>query len=137
MTHSGLTTELIRAAADRDRGEFCARIAEESLAAAVDVWLKRIARRKATPLQRARLIRAVIRGSAAETKDVQLTHAALLRAAGLDERAAATAAVAAGATYTELGAVLGISQQGASFRVRSYVEDRSGAVDVGVGLGKR
>ncbi|HUO36740.1 MAG TPA: Fis family transcriptional regulator, partial [Mycobacterium sp.] len=92
--------------------------------AAVEVWLKRVARRKVTPVQRARLVRAVERASAAETKEVQLTRAALLRAAGLDERPAAAAAVAAGATYTEVGAVLGMTQQGASARIRPYLAGR-------------
>ena len=69
----------------------------------MDIWLRRIARRKVSPAVRTRLVRAVERGDAAETKDVQLTRAALLRKAGLDERPAAAAAIAAGATYTEVG----------------------------------
>ncbi|WP_254902467.1 Fis family transcriptional regulator [Mycobacterium simiae] len=100
-------------------------MADSSLAAAVDVWLRRVARRKATPAQRARLVKAVERASAAETKAVQLTRAALLRAAGLDERPAAAAAIAAGATYTEVGAVLGMTQQGASARIRPYLAART------------
>lgn len=111
---------LILAAAQRDAEVFAGKMAEVSLEAAVDVWLRRIARRKVTPTQRARLVKAVERATAPETKDVQLTRAALLRAAGHDERPAAAAAKAAGATYTEVGAVLGISQQGASARVASY-----------------
>ena len=107
---------LIQAAAQRDGEAFATRMADSSLAAAVDMWLRRVARRKATPTQRARLIKAVERASAAETKMVQLTRAALLRAAGLDERPAAAAAIAAGATYTEVGTVLGMTQQGASAR---------------------
>ncbi|ORX21142.1 Fis family transcriptional regulator [Mycobacterium xenopi] len=112
---------LIQAAAQRDCRLFAAKIADVSLEAAVDVWLRRVARRKATPAQRARLVKAVERGSTADTKAVQLTRAALLRAAGLDERAAAAAAIAAGATYTEVGAVLGMTQQGASARIRPYI----------------
>ncbi len=96
-------------------------MADSSLEAAVDIWLRRIARRKVTTAGRARLVRAVGRGQAAETKAVQLTRAALLRRAGLDERPAAAAAVAAGATYTEVGAVLGMTQQGASARIRPYL----------------
>jgi hypothetical protein len=115
------TVALIQAAAQRDVEAFAAKMADSSLAAAVDIWLRRVARRKATPTQRARLVRAVERASAAETKAVQLTRAALLRAAGLDERPAAAAAIAAGATYTEVGAVLGMTQQGASARIRSYL----------------
>ena len=116
---------LIQSAAQRDKGTFAAKLADTSLEAAVDVWLKRIARKKASPVQRARLVRAVQRASAVETKSVQLTHAALLRAAGLDERAAAAAAVAAGATYTEVGEVLGMTQQGASKRIRAYLAEVS------------
>ena len=125
VSHAGNPcVALIQAAAQRDGAAFAARMAESSLGAAVDIWLKRVARRKVTPVQRARLVRAVERASAAETKEVQLTRAALLRAAGLDERPAAAAAVAAGATYTEVGAVLGMTQQGASARIRPYLAAR-------------
>ena len=124
MTTSDSTVALIQAAAQRESDQFGAKMADSSLAAAVDVWLRRVARRKATPTQRARLVRAVERASAAETKAVQLTRAALLRAAGLDERPAAAAAIAAGATYTEVGAVLGMTQQGASARIRPYLATR-------------
>ncbi len=86
----------------------------------MDIWLRRVAHRKLTTVQRARLVKRIERGDAAETKSVQLTRAALLRAAGLDDRPAAAAAIAAGATYTEVGAVLGMTQQGASARMRSY-----------------
>lgn len=120
MTTADVTVALIQAAAQRDAEAFAAKMADSSLAAAVDVWLRRVARRKVTPTQRARLVKSVERGEAAETKAVQLTRAALLRAAGLDERPAAAAALAAGATYTEVGAVLGMTQQGASFRIRPY-----------------
>lgn len=121
MTTANGSVALIHAAAQRDATVFAEKIAEVSLEAAVDIWLRRVARRKMTPAQRSRLVKAVERASAPETKDVQLTRAALLRAAGLDERPAAAAAKAAGATYTEVGAVLGISQQGASARIGSYV----------------
>ena len=121
MTVSNPTVTLIQAAAQRDVEAFATKMADSSLAAAVDIWLKRVVRRKATPAQRARLVKAVERASAAETKDVQLTRAALLRAAGLDERPAAAAAIAAGATFTEVGAVLGMTQQGASARIRPYL----------------
>lgn len=116
---------LIQTAAQRDSADFATKMADSSLEAAIDVWLRRIARRKLTPVARARLRRAVERGAAPETKDVQLTRAALLRSAGLDERPAAAAAIAAGATYTEVGAVLGMTQQGASARVRPYIAARS------------
>jgi hypothetical protein len=125
MTVGDPTVALIQAAAQRDVEMFAAKMADSSLEAAVDVWLKRVARRKATPAQRTCLVKAVERASAAETKDIQLTRAALLRAAGLDERPAAAAAIAAGATYTEVGAVLGISQQGASARIRPYLAARA------------
>jgi hypothetical protein len=125
MTVGDPTVALIQAAAQRDVEMFAAKMADSSLEAAVGVWLKRVARRKATPAQRTRLVKAVERASAAETKDIQLTRAALLRAAGLDERPAAAAAIAAGATYTEVGAVLGISQQGASARIRPYLAARA------------
>jgi len=121
MTGSSETAAVIQAAAQRDAEAFAARMADSSLEAAVDTWLRRVARRKATPAQRTRLIRAVERASAVETKDIQLTRAALLRAAGLDERPAAAAAIAAGATYTEVGEVLGMTQQGASARIRPYL----------------
>ena len=124
MTVGNPTVALIQAAAQRESGAFAAKMADSSLEAAVDVWLKRVARRKVTPVQRVRLVKAVGRASAAETKDVQLTRAALLRAAGLDERPAAAAAIAAGATYTEVGAVLGMTQQGASARIRPYLAGR-------------
>jgi hypothetical protein len=127
MTVANPTVALIRAAAQRDAQMFASKMADSSLEAAVEIWLKRVARRKATVAQRARLVRAVERASAAETKDVQLTRAALLRAAGLDERPAAAAAIAAGATYTEVGAVLGMTQQGASARIRPYLVARAGA----------
>jgi hypothetical protein len=119
---------LIHAVVQRDTDTFRERMEATSLEAAVDVWLKRVARRKLTSAQRTRLIRSVARATALETKDIQLTRAALLRAAGLDERAAAAAAVAAGATYTELGEILGMSQQGASQRVRPYLRGDQPAV---------
>ncbi|TDK94740.1 Fis family transcriptional regulator [Mycobacterium paragordonae] len=118
-------TELIQDAAQRDVQGFSARIADVSLEVAVDTWLRRVVRRKATPIQRARLVKAVERGSSPETKDIQLTRAALLRAAGLDERSAAAAAIEAGATFTEVGSILGMTQQGASARIRPYLNDRA------------
>ena len=127
MTGGDPTVALIQAAARRDADSFAAKMADSSLEAALDVWLRRIARRKVSPTSRARLVKAVERGDAAETKDVQLTRAALLRAAGLDERPAAAAAIAAGATYTEVGAVLGMTQQGASARIRPYLVARGDA----------
>lgn len=120
MSSSDASIVLICAAVQRDAESFAAKMANSSLEAAVDVWLRRVARRKVTAAQRARLVKGVERGNAAETKAVQLTRAALLRAAGLDDRPAAAAALAAGATYTEVGAVLGITQQGASARMRPY-----------------
>jgi hypothetical protein len=126
LTTSNPTVALIQAVAQRDGDNFAAKMADSSLKAAVDIWLRRIARRKVSPAGRTRLLRAVERGDAAETKDVQLTRAALLRRAGLDERPAAAAAIAAGATYTEVGAVLGMTQQGASARIRPYLTARAG-----------
>ena len=125
MTTGDPTVALIRAAAQRDADNFAARMADSSLDAAVDIWLRRIARRKVSAAARIRLVRAVERGDAAETKAVQLTRAALLRKAGRDERPAAAAAIAAGATYTEVGAVLGMTQQGASARIRPYLAARA------------
>lgn len=110
----------IRDAAQKGGAVFAAKVADSSLEAAVDVWLRRVARRRVTALQRARLVRAVGRGSSPETKVVQLTRAALLRAAGFDDRPAVAAALAAGATFSEVGAVLGLSQQGVSYRMRGY-----------------
>lgn len=114
------TTTAIQEAARKDAAAFAARIAESSLEAAVDIWLRRVAHRKVTELQRTRLLRAVARGSSPETKTVQLTRAALLRAAGLDDRPAVAAATAAGATDAEVGAVLGITQQAVSYRMKGY-----------------
>jgi hypothetical protein len=125
MTAGDSTVALIQAAAQRDADVFAAKMAGSSLEAAVDIWLRRVARRRATATGRARLVKAVERGDAVETKAVQLTRAALLRAAGLDERPAAAAAIVAGATYTEVGAVLGMTQQGASARVRPYLAART------------
>lgn len=125
MTTGDPTVALIHAAAQRDAGTFAAKMADSSLEAAVDIWLRRVARRKVSPAQRARLMKGVERGVAAETKDVQLTRAALLRAAGLDDRPAASAAYDAGATYAEIGAVLGMTQQGASARLRPYRDGAS------------
>jgi hypothetical protein len=119
---SEVNTDAIQAAAQQDRAVFSARMAGTSLEAAVDIWLNRVARRKVSVAARARLVKAVEKATAVETRDVQLTRAALLRAAGLDERPAAAAAVAAGATYAEVGEVLGMTQQGASKRVRSFVD---------------
>ena len=123
MTTEDSTVALIQAVAQRDAARFAAKMADSSLGAAVDIWLRRVARRKVSPVVRARLVRAIERGDAAETKDVQLTRAALLRKARLDERPAAAAEpeIAAGATYTEVGAVLGMTQQGASARIRPYL----------------
>lgn len=120
MTSADSAVTRIHAAAQRESESFAAKMADSSLEAAVDIWLRRVARRKVTPAQRARLVKGVERGTAAETKAVQLTRAALLRAVGLDDRPAAAAALAAGATYTEVGAVLGMTQQGASARMRPY-----------------
>ncbi|BBX30486.1 Fis family transcriptional regulator [Mycolicibacterium peregrinum] len=110
----------IRAAGARDAESFAAGMAEHSLGLAVDVWLKRVAGRQVTPLQRARLIKAVQRGRAPETKDVQLLHAALLRQAGFEYVDAGAAAVDAGATYVEVGEALGISQQAANKQIAPY-----------------
>ncbi|WP_144209235.1 Fis family transcriptional regulator [Mycobacterium tilburgii] len=128
MMTSYLTVALIQAAAQRDTENFAAKMADVSLEAAVDIWLRRVARRKVTPTQRARLVGAVQRGSTGETKAVQAT---LLRAAGLDERVAAVAAITAGATYTEVGAVLGMTQQGVSARIRPYIAARTHASEGG------
>lgn len=114
----------IQSAAELGAESFAAKMANSSLDAAIDVWLKRVAQRKCTPTQRARLLKAVERGTAAETVEIQLTRAALLRAVGLDEGPAAAAAATAGATYAEIGAVLGISGQGVGQKVRAY-RDRS------------
>jgi hypothetical protein len=103
MTTGDPTVALIQAAAQRDADHFAAKMVDSSLEAAVDTWLRRVARRRVTPAQRARLVRAVERASAAETKAVQLTRAA---------------------TYTEVGAVLGMTQQGASARIRPYLASR-------------
>ncbi|WP_006244138.1 hypothetical protein [Mycolicibacterium tusciae] len=127
MTTGDPTVALIQAVAQRDADNFAARMADSSLEAAVDIWLRRIARRKVSAAARIRLVRAVERGDAAETKAIQLTRAALLREASLDERPAAAAAIAAGATYTEVGAVLGMTQQGASKRIRPYITARTDA----------
>lgn len=121
MTVGDSTVASIQAAAQRDATSFAARMDDSSLEAAVDIWLRRVARRKVSPAVRSRLVRAVERGDASETKEIQLTRAALLRKAGLDERQAAAAAIAAGATYTEVGAVLGMTQQGASARIRPFL----------------
>ncbi|WP_241474168.1 Fis family transcriptional regulator [Mycolicibacterium neoaurum] len=126
MTAGDSTVVLIQAVSQRDAESFAAKMADSSLEAAVDIWLRRIARRKLSAAARTRLVRAVERGDAAETRAVQLTRAALLRRAGLDERPAAAAAIAAGATYTEVGAVLGMTQQGASARIRPYLTARAG-----------
>lgn len=120
MNDPDLAVDLIQAAVRRDGQSFAAKMADSSLDAAVDIWLRRVARRKLTPIQRARLVKGIERGEAAETKAVQLTRAALLRAAGLDDRPAAAAALDAGATFTEVGAVLGMTQQGASVRMSRY-----------------
>ena len=45
MTSGDPTVALIQAAAQRDADDFAARMADSSLEAAVDVWLRRIARR--------------------------------------------------------------------------------------------
>lgn len=113
--------ERIRAAAHHDAEQFGARLADSALEAAVDIWARRVAARTMTPDARRRLATAVARGTAAETRDIQLTRAALLRKAGLDERAAAAAAITAGASYTLVAAVLGMTQQGASARFGRHV----------------
>jgi hypothetical protein len=125
MTATDPTVALIQAAAQRESGSFASKMADSSLASAVDVWLRRVARRKATPAQRARLVKAVERASSAETKAVQLTRAALLRAAGLDERPAAAAAIAAGATAAIQPGGSRMTQQGASARIRPYLAARA------------
>lgn len=120
MTEPDPSVVQIQAAVERDGQSFAAKMADSSLEAATDIWLRRVARRKLTATQRSRLLKGIERGDAAETKAVQLMRAALLRAAGLDDRPAAAAALAAGATFTEVGAVLGMTQQGASKRMRPY-----------------
>ena len=49
MTVANPTVTLIQAAAQRDAETFASKMADSSLEAAVDIWLKRVARRKATP----------------------------------------------------------------------------------------
>lgn len=108
-----------RVAATRAEG-FLRRLDEESVAAALDVWLKHVVRRDITELQKTRLLKAIMRGSAPEAREVLLLRTALMHAAGLDERPALAAAVDAGATVTEAGALLGMRQQSASWRLKSY-----------------
>lgn len=115
--------ERIRAAAQQDAECFAARVADSALEAAADIWLSRVAGRTLELADRKRLVKAVEQGEADETRDIQLTRAALLRKAGLDERSAAAAAIAAGASYTMAGAVLGMTQQGASARFGPYVAE--------------
>ncbi|MFV8169785.1 Fis family transcriptional regulator [Mycobacterium sp. DBP42] len=124
MTAIDPTLALIQSAAELGAELFALKMANSSLDAAIDVWTRRVAQRKYTPTERSRLLKAVERGTARETKEIQLTRAALLRAVGLEEGQAAAAAAAAGATTAEIGAVLGISRQGASLKIRSY-RDRS------------
>ncbi|KMV18342.1 Fis family transcriptional regulator [Mycolicibacterium conceptionense] len=124
MTAIDAAVSRIQSAAELGAESFATRMASSSLDAALDVWVKRVAQRKYTPTQRARLLKAVERGTAPETVEIQLTRAALLRAVGLDEGPAAAAAATAGATYAEIGAVLGISGQGVGLKVRAY-RDRS------------
>lgn len=110
----------VKAVIEDESAVFTAKLAEASLAVALDVWLKRVARRQVTTTQRTRLLRAIERGTAPETMDVQLLHSALLRAAGYDERAAATAAVDAGATPRDLWTIWGVTPQAVSQRLRSH-----------------
>lgn len=128
MTIDDAVVSMIQAAVHRESAGFTTKLEASSLQAAVDIWLARVAGRKSTPAQRTRLINSVMRGTAPETKDVQLTHAALRRSAGWDESAAAAAAAAAGATFGEVGAVLGISAQGAREKILAY--QRSVAKDL-------
>ncbi|WP_396908033.1 Fis family transcriptional regulator [Mycolicibacterium sp.] len=113
----------IRSAVRDEVGAFSEQMNRTSLQAAVDVWSRHVSPDEWSQADLVRLARDVGRGRAAETKDVQVIRCALLRAAGLDERPAAAAAVEAGATYVEIAAVLGMTQQGARARVRSYRAD--------------
>ncbi|WP_195165908.1 Fis family transcriptional regulator [Mycobacteroides abscessus] len=110
----------VKAVINDESAAFTTRVAQASLSTALDVWLKRIARRQVTTTQRARLLRAIERGTAPETMDVQLLHSALLRAAGYDERAAAIAAIEAGATPRDLWTIWGVTPQAVSQRLRSH-----------------
>lgn len=131
MTAIDPAVSRIQSAAELGAESFATKMANSSLGAAIDVWAKRVAQRKCTPTQRARLLKAVERGTAPETREIQLTRAALLRAVGLDEGPAAAAAATAGATYVEIGAVLGITPQGASFKVRTYRDRSAEALNLG------
>lgn len=101
-------------------GAFLKRLDEASVSAALDVWLTHVARRDITDLQKTRLLKGIMRGSAPEAREVLLLRTALMHEAGLDERPALAAAVDAGATVTEAGALLGMRQQSASWRLKSY-----------------
>lgn len=110
---------LRRVAASR-AAAFLKNLEEASVAAALDVWLKHVARRDITELQWTRLLKAIMRGRAPESREVLLLLTALMHAAGLDERPALAAAVDAGATVTEAAALLGMRQQSTSWRLKSY-----------------
>lgn len=112
--------ESIWAAVAAEGAAFADSLTTQSLDEAVDIWARRIAGRRLSRTQREELIGDVRSGAAGETREIELLRAALLRAAGWDERPAAARAVAAGATYSEVGEVLGITQQGASKRLHAY-----------------
>lgn len=126
---SGVSPAEIWAAAQRVQVPAAAKIQEATLGVAVDLWLTKIAGRVTTPHKRARLLRAVERGDAPEAKEIQLTHTALLRAIGWDVRPAAAAAAEAGASWTEIGEILGVSRQAATKRIQRYLDERAAGAD--------
>ncbi|WP_255786101.1 Fis family transcriptional regulator [Mycobacteroides abscessus] len=112
-----ISTEAIRAAVTADSGAFGVALEAASLEAAIDVWITQLSNRSFSPAQRARLILTVQRGTSPFTQEIRLLHAALLRASGFDANDAAVAAHDSGASFTDIGAVLGISRQAAGFRI--------------------
>lgn len=121
-----MSAEQIRNAVDRDNGSFRAALDAASLEAAVNVWIKYLAPQSYTPSERARLVLTVDKGTAPETREIRLLHAALLRAAGRDPNEAAVSAHDGGASFTDIGAVLGISRQSAGFRINKLLQSRDG-----------
>ncbi|WP_157931545.1 hypothetical protein [Mycobacteroides abscessus] len=117
----------IRASVDAGQEVFNERLrrvtTKESERAAFDIWIAGSAHRDAPARVRANLWKTVTAAEAfgPEVQSFRLTQLALLRAAGLDDVAAARACIAAGATQVDLAAVLGVAPQAVQKRLAKHL----------------
>lgn len=117
----------IRASVDAGQEVFNERLRRvttiESERAAFDIWIAGSVHCDAPVRVQTKLWKTVTSPDASgpEAQAFRLTQLALLRAAGLDDIAAARACIAAGATQVDLAAVLGVAPQAVQKRLAKHL----------------